>query len=599
MQPARFTTANRDFLLDGQPFAIFSGEMHYFRVPREYWPHRLQAARAMGLNTISTYMPWNLHEPRPGEFDFADNLDVAEYIRQAQAAGLKVILRPGPYICSEWDFGGLPAWLLATPDIGVRCSDPRFLQAVERYFAQVGRQCATMQIHRGGPVILVQVENEYGAFGNDRAYMDRLVQLLRQAGFDAQLFTSDPPRPPNLHAGRATDAIAVGNFGTRAHQQIPVLGACRPDQPLMCGELWAGWFDAWGEPRAGSDDPAPVLAEVQWMLEHNTSFNFYMFHGGSSFGFMAGANHREHYCPTISSYDFRAPLDQAGRPTAKYFALRELLARHQPGGTPLPPVPPAPLPIIEISTFDLTETAPILANLHAGAAPVRVPLPKPMEMFGQSYGALLYRTSIAGLGDQELRIVEPHDFAIVFLNGQHVGSIDRRSGPTTLKLTGVPADRAELEILIDTMGRVNFAHYMPDRKGITQRVEYGGISLMDWQVTCLPFDAAMLAALRWVPMSAEAASTPALYRGSFSLGQRGDSFLDMRHWGRGAVWVNGHHLGRFWHIGPQQTLYLPGPWTRVGRNEIVVLDMAPRGARSVAGIDEPILDQLQAVAKPT
>ena len=560
--------------------------MHYFRIPREYWRHRLQCVRAMGLNTLSTYMPWNLHEPKPGVFDFSGMLDVVAYLKMAQEEGLKVILRPGPYICSEWDFGGLPAWLLADPQMKVRCSHGDYLAAVRRYFMRVGQECAAMQWHRGGPVILTQVENEYGAFANDRPYMDTMVHLVREAGFDGQLYTCDWANRQNLKAGEVTGAVTVANFGSRAAEQIPALAKLRPNQPLMCGEFWAGWFDAWGTKRKGSADPAPLLAELRWMLENNTSFNFYMFHGGTTFGLMAGANEYECYTPTVSSYDFWAPLDESGRPTAKFAALRELLAKHQPAGECLPDVPAAPLPIVRVPRFELTESASVFDNLPA---PAGLPQPVPMEMLGQSYGMILYRTSIAGLGDDELRVVEPHDYAKVFINGNLAGTLDRRKHEWKLKLTGVPDGQAVLDILVDTTGRVNFGHKLLDRKGITERVEYGGLTLMGWHTFSLPLDATMLAGLKWGKQDQPG---PAFHRGSFVLTELGDTFLDMRAWKRGVVWVNGHCLSRFWRLGPQQTVFVPGAWLREGANEVIVFDLEAQGRRPVEGLGEAVLDEV-------
>jgi len=571
----------RQFLLNGAPMRIFSGEIHSFRIPRPYWRHRLRAARAMGLNTVSVYMPWNLHEPRPGEFDFSGNLDVAAFLALAAEEGLKVILRPGPYICAEWDFGGLPPWLLATPDIKVRCLDDRYLAAVDRYFTEVGRRLVPSLVENGGNVILVQVENEYGAFGNDRAYMDAMVALVRRVGFSGQLYTCDWAQPGNLNAGEVAGAVTVANFGSRAAEQIPLLRQLRPNQPSMCGEFWAGWFDAWGESRKGSHDPAPVLAELKWMLENDTSFNFYMFHGGTSFGLMAGANHYAEWTPTVSSYDYFAPLDEAGRPTAKYFAIRDLLSRFSPES--LPPVPEAPVPIIAIAPFVCTESAGLLDNLPA---PVALAQPKPMEALGQSYGAILYRTDIAGLGDHELEIVEPHDFATVWLNGTLVGRLDRRRHETRLKLTGVPADRAVLDILIDTMGRTNFGPKLLDRKGITDRVVYGEWTLMDWQAYRFPLDAGNLGSLKW---QKDDRPGPAFHRGAFDVAAPADTFLDLGAWGRGVVWVNGHCLSRFWSIGPQRTCYLPGAWLKPGRNEVVVFEGDGGGRQALEGLTAPIL----------
>ncbi len=584
--PHSFTHAGGNFLLDGRPFLIFSGEMHYFRIPHQYWRHRLQCARAMGLNTIATYMPWNLHERRPGEFDFSGDLDVVRYIKIAQEEGLFVILRPGPFICSEWDFGGLPAWLLKIPDIKVRCMDERYLAAVQRYIRRVGEECSSLLIGRGGPVILTQVENEYGAFGNDRAYMDEMCRMVRAAGFNELLYTCDWANPANLKAGEVSDAVTVANFGSKAHEQIPALARLRPNQPLMCGEFWCGWFSAWGQPRAGTGDADTPVNELKWMLENNTSFNLYMFHGGTSFGLMAGANHYESYAPTISSYDFWAPLDESGRPNAKFHAIGKLLAQHQPSGVTLPKIPEPPLPLIRIPEITFTQSAALMDNLPA---PRHMPQPVPMEYLDQNFGLILYRTDIAGLCDQELLITQLCDYAKVYLNGSLAGTLNRSKHEDKLKLTGVPNDKATLDILVDTMGRTNFGPKLLDRKGITERVCYGNLTLMGWDVFSFPLDTINLDGLNW--KDADAAG-PAFHRGWFNLDAVGDTFLDMRPYKRGVVWVNGHCVSRFWRVGPQQTCFLPGAWLREGRNEIVIFDLESPGRRTIAGLKEPILDEL-------
>ncbi len=583
-----FSTREGSFVKDGKKVRILSGELHYFRIPREYWRHRLKCARAMGLNTISTYMPWNLHEPHPGKFNFQDMLDVRAFIDLAREEKLMVILRPGPYICAEWDFGGLPPWLLAIPDIRVRCMDERWLTAVQGYFRRVGLECAELQYQRGGPVIMVQVENEYGAYGNDRSYMNYMVNLVRQVGFDGLLYTCDWAKPANMNAGEVSGAVTVANFGSRAHEQIPALRILRPDQPAMCGEFWAGWFDTWGAPRKGSDDPAPILSELQWMLANDCSFNFYMFHGGTSFGLMAGANHYETYTPTVSSYDYRAPLDEAGRPCEKFHAIRKLLASYQGDCEgPLSEIPAAPMPLISIPGFFPQESAALFDNLPV---PIEIPQPVPMEALGQSYGLILYRTEIAGLGDQELRLVEAHDFAQVRLNGNLVGCLDRGRHEFRLDLKNVPCDVAQLDLLIDTMGRTNFGSKLLDRKGITDRVEYGGLTLMGWKAYRLPLDAAMLSSLKY---QADDCGGPAFHRASFILDMIGDTFLDLSAWGRGVVWINDRCLSRFWSIGPQQTCFLPGSWLRKGKNQIVVFDAEGGGRKALAGLEVPVLGKMQ------
>ena len=581
----KFAYDEHAFLLDGEPFHIHSGELHYFRIPREYWRDRLLKARALGLNTVCTYMPWNLHEPKPGVFDFSGMLDVAEFLRLAQELGLWVMLRPGPYICAEWDFGGLPAWLLAQEGIHIRCSDQRYLAAVGRYLSRVGDELAALQCTRGGPVLMVQVENEYGSYGNDKGYLRELRDMLRDAGFHVPLFTSDDSKPHRLRAGALEDCLATVNFGTDPAQHVAHLRSLRPEGPAMCAEFWCGWFDTWGKPRQTTSSPEQCAADVRWMVEHGVSFNLYMLHGGTNFGFTSGANSHEEYVPTVTSYDYRAPLDEAGRPTAKYWAIREVLAERQPAGAVLPDVPPPPA-VIEIPPIEFTESVSLFNALPPRVADTQ---PKPMEIYGQASGAVLYRTSIAGHGGGTLRLVRAADYALVFLNGKKLGTVDRRLKEDSIEVPTHYNGAGTLDILVDAMGRVNFGPRALDRKGITQRVELEHFTLMDWQVFPLPLDADFVAGL---PFAARDSSGPAFHRARFELDQVGDTFLDLRAWRKGAVWVNGRNLGRFWHVGPQQTLYCPGAWLRRGENEIVVFDLESDGRRPVAGLAEPVLDEL-------
>jgi beta-galactosidase len=590
-----FACSDTQFLLDGKPFRVFSGELHYFRIPREYWRDRLLKARAMGLNTICTYMPWNLHEPRPGQFNFSGMLDAAAFLRLAHELGLWAILRPGPYICAEWDFGGLPAWLLGDDNLRIRCADAAWLAAVRRYIERVSRELAPLTCTRGGPIVMVQVENEYGSYANDKRYLRQLRAMLDRSWYDVPLFTSDGPEPDMLAAGTLEDVLAVVNFGSNAEKHIGTIRALRPNQPAMCGEFWCGWFDQWGKRRQGGQGGASTdaaAADVKWMAEHDASFNLYMFHGGTNFGFTSGANFYDAYAPTVTGYDYWAPLDEAGRPTAKYWAFRDVLAAHQPVGTVLPDVPP-PTRVIEIARFTPTESAAVFDNLPE---PARVPAPRAMEHFGQSGGAILYRTSIAGLRARNLEIVEPHDYAQVYLDGKLIATLDRRLKQASVELPEGGGGGERLDILVDTLGRVNYGPKLIDAKGITQRVVLGQVTLMDWQVFSLPMDAAQLDKLAYAPAAdadADAAAAgPAFHRGTFEVGETGDTFLDLRAWRKGVVWVNGHNLGRFWRIGPQQTLYCPGCWLKAGRNEIVVFDLEAPGRRPIAGLSEPILDEI-------
>ena len=584
--PSTFTYNDSDFLLDGQPVQLYSGELHYFRTPAEYWPDRFAKARAMGLNAVCTYMAWNLHEPRPGEWDFSGMLDVAAFVREAQKHGLHVLLRPGPYICAEWDFGGLPPWLLENPDLRLRCNEPAYLDPAVRFLKRVGEELAGLTITRGGPILMVQVENEYGSYGNDRAYLNAMKQATLDAGFDdVPLFTSDGSERRMLRAGRIDGCLATANFGSGAEKNLGLLRSEMPTGPLMNGEFWCGWFDHWGTNRQGSasTDSAKDLA---WMVENNASFNIYMFHGGTNFGLAAGANMYDDYTPTVTGYDYWAVLDEAGRPTAKFHAYRDVLAKRLPPGESLPDLPP-PVKIIKIPEFELSESAALFDNLPD---PIEAAQPRPMEMYGQSGGMILYRTDMRDLGESTLKLVDLHDYARLWLNGEPLCTLDRRLRQSEVKLDAGYGKAALLDILVDGMGRVNYGPKMIDLKGITQRVEFANLTVMNWQVYPLPMDAPYLASLKYGTADQPG---PAFHRGTFELSELGDTFLDLRNYGKGHVWLNGHPLGRYWHIGPQQTLYVPAPFLKIGSNEVVVFDLLGKGRKPLAGLSEPVLDEVR------
>jgi len=561
------------FLLDGAPFVIRSGEMHYPRVPRPYWRDRMRKMRALGLNTLCTYAFWNLHEPRPGQFDFGGNLDLAEYLRTARSEGLWVLLRPGPYICSEWDFGGLPSWLLATPDMRVRSTDARFLEAAGRYLKRVGREVAGLEIARGGPILMVQVENEYGSFAADKAYMESVRKMIREAGFDGQLYTSDGSGASNLRGGTLDDALSVINFGDGSNPQreFEDFARFRQNVPRMCGEYWVGWFDHWGE-RHHTTPPDRAAAGLEWMLSRGISVNLYMVHGGTSFGFLGGANYGREYQPDISSYDYDSPLDEAGRPTAKFQAIREVMRKYGQF-----PDLPAPLPVISIPRFDLRESAPLLSRL---GKPLQSDQPLTMEAAGQDYGFILYRKRLGRAARGTLEIAGLRDYGLVCQGARRLGTLDRRLHQSKLEVD-LNAEEP-LDILVENMGRVNFGpQLVSDRKGITGRVTLDTAELTGWEVIPLPLTDPQT----W-PFNSRPVRAPALYRGMFRLAAAGDTFLDMRGWGKGVAWVSGHHLGRYWRIGPQQSLFVPSPWLKEGTNEVIVLDLEDRGRRSLEGLPD-------------
>jgi beta-galactosidase len=568
------------FLLNGKPIQILSGEMHFARIPREYWADRLAKARAMGLNTVCTYVFWNAHEAQEGKFDFTGMLDVAEFVRQAQKAGLLVILRPGPYACAEWDFGGLPPWLLKDSDLKVRCMNKRYIDASKNYLVQLGKQIKSLQITRGGPIIMVQLENEYGSFGSDKEYLRTLKKMLRDAGFEVPIYTSDGPARELLLAGTLDDVPPVINFSDEPEKSFSVLESFRPGTPPMSGEFWVGWFTHWGDGSWGKQDDEQQLKDIAWIVQSGRSINFYMFHGGTNFGFSAGANYSDRYEPTVTSYDYDAPLDEAGRPRPKYFALRELLKDLQPKGAALPDVPPN-LPSIDIPEITVSGFAPLFGNLPKA---VRSLHPRSMEYYGQNSGYILYRTHLVGKKHGTLKVSELHDYGYVYLNGKFVGKLNRAENEMSLKLPEPEEDSPTLDILVEAFGRINFGPRLIDRKGITDFAAIGEFNLTDWEVYTLPMDGAFLKSLRF--SAGESNGMPGFYRGTFSLDATGDTYLNLSEWKKGVVWVNGHNLGRYWEAGPQRDLFVPGAWLKKGENSILVFDMEQEAPAPIKGTAE-------------
>ena len=586
----RFGIEGDHFVLDGKPFQIISGEMHYARIPREYWRDRLRKARAMGLNTISTYVFWNVHEPKPGTYDFSGQLDAAAFIRMAQEEGLYVILRPGPYSCAEWDLGGYPAWLLADPDIVLRSTDEKFMRPAERWLERLGRELAPLQITRGGPILAVQVENEYGSFGNDKEYLKRIRDALRNAGFtDALLFTADGG--DELAAGTLPDLHAAINFGPGdAKTEFPKLQKFRPGRPVLNSEYWDGWFDHWGEKHQVTDAKQQA-EEVDWILGQGYSINFYMVHGGTSFGFMSGANWDDNnYEPVVTSYDYDCALSESGGLTPKFFAFRDVIAKHRPGVTI--PDPPAPLPVIEIPEFEVEKIVGLwdIGERPLGERPpISVERPRNMETFGQSYGYILYQTRLKSPVRGELALPELRSYARVYVNWKLVGVVDRRKKQDRIEVRANAND--DLSILVEGTGRINFGSMLrSERQGINGPVTVAGRELTGWKVWPLPMDDLSKLRLGFIEPS-KGSIGPAFYQGHFDLQTVGDTFLDMRGWGKGAVWINGHALGRFWNLGPQQTLYVPAPWLKQGMNEVIVFTLGGHNLR-LRALRVPVLDEL-------
>ncbi|AIQ48928.1 beta-galactosidase [Paenibacillus sp. FSL R7-0273] len=592
---SRLEWKDHKYLLDGREHRILSGALHYFRIVPEYWADRLLKLKACGFNTVETYIPWNFHEPAEGSFRFDGMADVTGFIKIAGALGLHVIVRPSPYICAEWEFGGLPAWLLKS-GMGLRCMDAEYLEKVDRYYDVLIPLLVPLLCTNGGPVVAVQVENEYGSYGNDTAYLEYVRDGLISRGVDCLLFTSDGPTDEMLIGGTVEGLHATVNFGSRVAESFGKYRKYRQDEPLMVMEYWLGWFDHWMQPHhvREAGDVALVLDE---MLEQGSSVNLYMFHGGTNFGFYSGANHGEGYEPTVTSYDYDAPLTEWGDPTDKYRAIRQVLGKHGiDAGCPLP----EPLPKLAYGRVRLAETADLLKQLDTLAASrTQSVTVQPMEQLDQAYGLILYSTMIKGpRTGQKLHLREVHDRAQVFLDGKLLGIVERWN-PLPLELN-IPPEGARLDILVENMGRINYGPWLRDPKGITEGVLIDNQFQSNWSIYTLPMEPAVLEQVDYEVSSEEPVilpeERPAFYRGTFDAEAVADTFLRFDGWNKGIAWINGFNLGRYWKAGPQRTLYIPGPLLRKGRNEIVLLELhGPAGDREIVLTDVPDLGESAAV----
>jgi beta-galactosidase len=560
--PHTFTVRGQNFLMDGKPYQIISGEMHYTRIPREYWRDRLRKARAMGLNTITTYAFWNVHEPRPGVYDFSGQNDLAEYIREAQQEGLYVLLRPGPYVCAEWELGGYPSWLLKDKNLVLRSDDPKYTAAVKTWFARLGQEIKPLLLKNGGPIIAIQVENEYGAFGDDKAYLEGVKDDLIEAGMgDSLLYTSN--QPSDMVKGSLPELPTVVNFGTGdAERSFAKLEQFRPYGPRMTGEYWAGWFDKWGE-KHHETDGAKEADEFRWMLANGYSVNLYMFHGGSTFGWMNGADTHmgTDYHPDTTSYDYDAPLDEKGDPRYKFELFRKAVA--DVTHTTFPPLPkPTQRKAFPISATMLT--ASLWRNLPT---PVNAISPLSFEDLDQAYGYVLYRTGLDEGSGGELVLSGLHDYAQVYVDQQLVGTLDRRLGNDSLELPR-QTRATTLDILVENTGRVNYSTKIrTERAGLSQ-VTIDGQAPKSWEVFSLPMDD--LTRLRFLP---EPCWGPCFFQAQMTVRTSADTYLDTRALHKGQMWVGEHNLGRFWSIGPQYALYTPAPWLRKGSTTVTFFDL--------------------------
>jgi len=570
-----FELGKADFLLNGQPFQIRAGEIHPNRIPKEYWRQRIQMAKAMGLNTIASYIFWNYFETEEGKFDFkTGSRNMAEFFQIVKEEGMYLFLRPGPYCCAEYDFGALPPYLLKYPDIKIRCMDPRYTAAAERYIKEIAKITKPFQITNGGPIILLQIENEYGSYGNDKVYMNWLKDLWRKNGIDIPFATGDGPTSYMLDAGSLPNcAVGLDSGSELAHWDLA--SKMNPGVPVFSSETYPGWLTHWGEEwaKVKTED---ICKEVGFLMENKKSFSLYVFHGGTNFGFTAGSNAfsakdlpvgiTHNFSPDITSYDYDAPLTEQGRVTEKYTALRNLIQSHL-SNEKMADIP-AEIPTISIPDIKMERFASLWDNMPKS---IKLVQPQPMEYLNQYHGMILYKTQLIGHKSGKLTLREVHDYALVFVDGKFIGTIDRRLNQNSIEIPQTDSKNPVLEILVEEMGHINFAEFMIDRKGITERAVLNGMTLMNWEVFQFPLDEKWVISL---PKLQKTMDKPLVFfKGTFKLDKKADTFLDMTNYKKGYVWVNGNNLGRYWEIGPQKRLYCPASWLNEGDNEIIVFDL--------------------------
>ena len=601
MRGRSFEIGEKDFLLDGKPFVIHCGEVHYARIPRPYWRHRLRMLRAMGMNAVGCYMFWNYHEREPGKFNWEGSADAAAFCRMAQDEGLWVILRPGPYACAEWEGGGAPWWLMANDTangakpISMRSSDPRWLDPVKRWITEVGRRLAPLQITRGGPILMVQVENEYGLHGRDVNYIRALRLATIDAGFEVPLYACNPPRV--IENGFVPELFQAANFGGEPEQRFEIIRKHQPKGPLMCSEYYPAWFDTWGQTHHPPKNDRAFFGPIDWMLAHRASFSLYMAHGGTSFGGWAGC--RNPFVPNVTSYDYEAPISEQGRANPSFAKMAERIGKHLNAGETVGEMP-EPIPVKAYGKVALTNRVSVDVLV---AREVELVKPDYMERIGQGFGLVAYERLIDAEDHGALCAENVHDFGYVFVDSEFVGVLDRRHRSVKPVIPrGTTGARRRLRILLEPMGRINSSQGMEDRKGVNGRVCIGRRELSGgWTAKMMPIDPDGFSDARPMSHPSHSAhpsqlSQPSLYCGSIDIpdSSPADTFMDMSGWTKGIAWVNGHNLGRFWCIGPQQTLYVPGCWMKKGDNEIVILDFfGPRGECSVDFRDAPILGLLR------
>ncbi len=581
------TYDNDNFLMDGKPYQIISGAIHYFRVHPDYWYDRLEKLKACGFNTVETYVCWNLHERQEGSFDFSGRLDIVKFIETAKELGLNVILRPGPYICAEWDFGGLPSWLLNYKDITLRCTDPMYLQKVKPYYKELFSRVRPYLCTNGGNIIMVQLENEYGSYGDDTEYLKKVEEIYHDEGIDCTIFTCDGTLPSMLGGGTVDGVLSVANFGSEPKRRKEIMKSFRANQPFMCGEFWCGWFDHWHKEHI-KINPEATAAMVQEFFDVNGSFNFYMFHGGTNFGFYNGANYdvdKTDYQPTVTSYDYGAPLSEAGDLTETYFAIKEVIEKNTGEKSSL-----------EVSNtkkaaygkVNLEYTALLFENLKQLSSPKEFKNPQTFEQLGQDFGYVMYSTVLKGPFEQLPLVFKLHDRAHIFINGKLCGIRERTKRNDEVLLTLKENETATLDILVENMGRVNYGPKLFDQKGIIGGVRFGLRFHFGWQHHSLFMEE--LDNLNW--SAVDNLKVPAFFKGNLNIkGTPCDTFIKLTGFQKGFVTINGFNIGRYYNsAGPQKTLYVPAPILKEGNNEIIVFETDSCKSPEIEFCDKPELE---------
>ncbi len=568
------------FYLNNEPFQIISGGIHYFRVVPEYWTDRLEKLKAMGCNTVETYIPWNMHEPKKGEFHFEGMLDIKKFADTAKELGLYVILRPSPYICAEWEFGGLPAWLLTEEGLRIRTSCESYLKHVGEYYDKLFEIISPLQINYGGPVILMQVENEYGYYGSDGAYLEAMKKMMTDRGTVVPLVTSDGPNEESLSCGHIKNVLPTGNFGSHTKERFEVLKKYTDGGPLMCTEFWVGWFDHWGNGGHMTGNLEQSVKDLDDMLACG-HVNIYMFEGGTNFGFMNGSNYYDELTPDVTSYDYDGILTEDGQITEKYKRYQEVISKY------------AAIPEVSFSTeikrkaygrLKIQEKVSLFETLDSISSPTELPYPVSMERLGQNYGYVLYHSVLEKEQSfEKIKLWKANDRANILIDEKPVKVLYDRELLEEHTVNAEITSNSVIDILVENMGRVNFGPRMEEqRKGIDGCVQINGHMHHNWKMYPLPLEN-----IENVDFSGKyKEGTPAFYRFCFEIEELGDTFLNFEGWGKGCVFVNRKNIGRFWEIGPQKRLYIPAPFLKKGENEIIIFETDGKAAEEIEFCDE-------------